>query len=283
MSSSYTAAPCASPIALLAIFLCALSTPARSADLVGQWIEGGLIFGNTEPGSSVSFKGEPVQLSTQGLFVLGLHRDEDEPVTLSIELPDGSIEEQVFEVAQRDYNIQSIEGIAQNIMEPSEEDQDRIWADYVMTSEARKIRSDLEEFLSDFDWPVRGPISGVYGSQRIYNGKPGTPHYGLDIAVATGTPVVAPAAGRIIMVHDDMFYSGGTIMLDHGHGVSSSFLHLSKTLVAVGDWVDQGDPIAEVGATGRVTGAHLDWRMNWGNSRVDPELLLRASGAWDLD
>ena len=202
---------------------------------------------------------------------------------MSIELPDGSIEEQVFEVAQRDYNIQSIEGIAQNIMEPSEEDQDRIWADYVMTSEARKIRSDLEEFLSDFDWPVRGPISGVYGSQRIYNGKPGTPHYGLDIAVPTGTPVVAPAAGRIIMVHDDMFYSGGTIMLDHGHGVSSSFLHLSKTLVAVGDWVDQGDPIAEVGATGRVTGAHLDWRMNWGNSRVDPELLLRASGAWDLD
>ncbi|MBT5331048.1 MAG: M23 family metallopeptidase [Porticoccaceae bacterium] len=281
MSSPYTAST--TPIALLAIFLCALSTPANSADLVGQWIEGGLIFGNTEPGSSVSFKGEPVQLSTQGLFVLGLHRDEDEPVTLSIELPDGSIEEQVFEVAQRDYNIQSIEGIAQNIMEPSEEDQDRIWADYVMTSEARKIRSDLEEFLSDFDWPVRGPISGVYGSQRIYNGKPGTPHYGLDIAVATGTPVVAPAAGRIIMVHDDMFYSGGTIMLDHGHGVSSSFLHLSKTLVAVGDWVDQGDPIAEVGATGRVTGAHLDWRMNWGNSRVDPELLLRASGAWDLD
>jgi len=281
MSSPYTAST--TPIALLAIFLCALSTPAKSADLVGQWIEGGLIFGNTEPGSSVSFKGEPVQLSTQGLFVLGLHRDEDEPVTLSIELPDGSIEEQVFEVAQRDYNIQSIEGIAQNIMEPSEEDQDRIWADYVMTSEARKIRSDLEEFLSDFDWPVRGPISGVYGSQRIYNGKPGTPHYGLDIAVPTGTPVVAPAAGRIIMVHDDMFYSGGTIMLDHGHGVSSSFLHLSKTLVAVGDWVDQGDPIAEVGATGRVTGAHLDWRMNWGNSRVDPELLLRASGAWDLD
>ena len=281
MSSPYTAST--TPIALLAIFLCALSTPAKSADLVGQWIEGGLIFGNTEPGSSVSFKGEPVQLSTQGLFVLGLHRDEDEPVTLSIELPDGSIEEQVFEVAQRDYNIQSIEGIAQNIMEPSEEDQNRIWADYVMTSEARKIRSDLEEFLSDFDWPVRGPISGVYGSQRIYNGKPGTPHYGLDIAVPTGTPVVAPAAGRIIMVHDDMFYSGGTIMLDHGHGVSSSFLHLSKTLVAVGDWVDQGDPIAEVGATGRVTGAHLDWRMNWGNSRVDPELLLRASGAWDLD
>lgn len=268
---------------LIVTSLGALSCSVNSAELTGQWIEGGLIVGNTEPGSSVSFKGAPVKTSLQGLFVLGLHRDEDEPVTLRIEMPDGGVEEQTFEVAQRDYNIQSIEGIAQNIMEPSEEDQNRIWADYVMTSEARKIRSDLEEFLSDFDWPVRGPISGVYGSQRIYNGKPGTPHYGLDIAVPTGTPVVAPAAGRIIMVHDDMFYSGGTIMLDHGHGVSSSFLHLSKTLVEVGDWVDRGSLIAEVGATGRVTGAHLDWRMNWGDSRIDPELLLRASGAWDID
>jgi murein DD-endopeptidase MepM/ murein hydrolase activator NlpD len=198
-----------------------------------------------------------------------------------VQSPDGSVDRRTYQVAQREYDIQSIEGIAQNIMEPSEEDQNHIWSDYVMTSEARKIRSDLKEFLSGFEWPVRGPISGVYGSQRIYNGVPGTPHYGLDIAVPTGTAVVAPAAGRIIMVNDDMFYSGGTIMLDHGHGVSSSFLHLSKTLVQVGDWVEQGGLIAEVGATGRVTGPHLDWRMNWGNSRIDPELLLRASGAWD--
>ena len=254
-----------------------------SADLSGEWIEGGLIVGNAEPGSSVTFKGEQVMVSNEGLFVLGLHRDEDEPVRLEIEPPGGELDVQIFEVAQREYNIQSVEGIAQNIMEPSKEDQDRIWRDYQITSEARKVRSDLQEFLSDFNWPVRGPISGVYGSQRIYNGVPGTPHYGLDIAVPTGTPVVAPAAGTIIMVQDDMFYSGGTIMLDHGHGVSSSFLHLSKTLVQVRDRVEQGDVIGEVGATGRVTGPHLDWRMNWGNSRIDPELLLRASGVWDLD
>ena len=274
-------------VVLSAVFITVLclsiGSTASSAELSGEWIEGGLIIGSAEPGSSVNFKGEAVKVSDQGLFVLGLHRDEDEPVNLKIETPAGVLQEQNFEVAQRQYNIQSVEGIAQNIMEPSKEDQDRIWLDYVMTSEAREIRSDLEEFLSDFDWPVRGPISGVYGSQRIYNGKPGTPHYGLDIAVPTGTAVVAPAAGTIIMVHDDMFYSGGTIMLDHGHGVSSSFLHLSRTLVQVGDWVEQGDLIAEVGATGRVTGPHLDWRMNWGNSRIDPELLLRASGAWDLD
>lgn len=270
--------------AVLVAFLClSISSAVSSAELSGEWIEGGLIIGSADPGSSISFKGEAVKVSDQGLFVLGLHRDEDEPVDLRIETPEGVVEQQSFEVAQREYNIQSVEGIAQNIMEPSKEDQDRIWLDYLMTSEARKIRSDLQEFLSDFDWPVRGPISGVYGSQRIYNGKPGTPHYGLDIAVPTGTAVVAPAAGTIIMVHDDMFYSGGTIMLDHGHGVSSSFLHLSKTLVQVGDSVEQGDLIAEVGATGRVTGPHLDWRMNWGDSRIDPELLLRSSGAWDID
>lgn len=265
------------------IFLSLHCLNLLALELQGEWIEGGLIIGTAEPGSSVSFKDEPVMISDEGLFVLGLHRDEDEPVELKVESPDGSLYQQIFEVTQRQYDIQSIEGIARNIMEPSEEDQNRIWADYLMTTEARKIRSDLQEFLSDFDWPVRGPISGVYGSQRIYNGVPGTPHYGIDIAVPTGTAVVAPAAGRIIMVHDDMFYSGGTIMLDHGHGVSSSFLHLSKTLVEVGDWVEQGDLIAEVGASGRVTGPHLDWRMNWGNSRVDPELLLRASGAWDID
>lgn len=258
---------------------CALNSSAL--ELQGEWIEGGLIIGNAEPGSVIRFKGEPVMISEEGLFVIGLHRDEDEPVSLEVTDPSGQTQSQVIEVAQRDYNIQRVEGIAQSIMEPSDEDQDRIWTDYLMTTEARKIRSDLETFLSDFDWPVMGPISGVYGSQRVYNGVPGTPHYGIDVAVPTGTAIVAPASGQIIMVHDNMFYSGGTIMLDHGHGVSSSFLHLSKTSVEVGDWVEQGDPIGEVGATGRVTGPHLDWRMNWGDSRIDPELLLRASGAWE--
>ena len=261
------------------VFLYAL--PVTAFELQGEWIEGGIIIGTAEPGSLISFKGEPVMTSAEGLFVIGLHRDEDEPVSLEVTEPNGETERQVFEVIQREYNIQRVNGIAQNIMEPSAEDQDRIWTDYLMTTEARKVRSDLETFLSDFDWPVMGPISGVYGSQRVYNGVPGTPHYGIDVAVPTGTQIVAPAAGTIIMVHDNMFYSGGTIMLDHGHGVSSSFLHLSKTLVEVGDWVEQGDPIGEVGATGRVTGPHLDWRMNWGDSRVDPELLLRASGAWE--
>jgi murein DD-endopeptidase MepM/ murein hydrolase activator NlpD len=114
----------------------------------------------------------------------------------------------------------------------------------------------------------------VYGSQRILNGEPRRPHFGIDIATPTGTPVKAPADGVVTMVHPDMFFSGGTLILDHGHRLSSSFLHLSKIVVKEGDEVRQGDIIAEVGATGRVTGAHLDWRMNWGKERVDPSLLV---------
>ena len=128
--------------------------------------------------------------------------------------------------------------------------------------------------MAPFIWPTIGPISGVYGSQRILNGKPKWPHYGVDIAVPTGTEVRAPAGGVVTLAHPDMFYSGGTLIVDHGHGLSSAFLHLSKLRVKTGDKVKQGDVIAEVGATGRATGAHLDWRMNLFNRRIDPQLLV---------
>lgn len=271
---------------LAALLGCVLAFTARAGlvELDGDWVEGNLIVGHTEPGASVEFKGEPVMVADDGFFVIGLHRDENEPVELQVTSADGE-QQEVFEfaVTQREYNIQRVEGIAQNIMEPSAEDQERIYADWLMTQEARSVRSDAREFLADFQWPVRGPISGVYGSQRVYNGVPGTPHYGLDIAVPTGTPVKAPAAGRVILVSPDMFYSGGTVVLDHGHAVSSSFLHMSKVLVEKGQWIEQGEVIGEVGATGRVTGPHLDWRMNWADSRIDPVFFLRKAGVWDLD
>jgi murein DD-endopeptidase MepM/ murein hydrolase activator NlpD len=132
-----------------------------------------------------------------------------------------------------------------------------------------------------FRWPVRGRISGVYGSQRFYNGTPGSPHYGVDIAVPTGTPVHAPAAGRVTLAEPDLFYSGGTVILDHGYGLSSSFLHMSEVSVAVGDTLDAGDLIGAVGATGRATGAHLDWRMSWRDRRVDPQRLVPPMPATD--
>lgn len=247
----------------------------------GSWIEGAMVVGHTEPGATVEFKGEPVMVAADGTFVIGLHRDEDAEVSVRIVLASGESESWSWPVEQRDYRIQYVEGIAQNIMEPSQEDQDRIWRDVLATRDAKALRDDRMDFLADFDWPLLGRISGVYGSQRVYNGEPGTPHYGIDIAAPTGTPFVAPAPGVVTLAIPDMFYSGGTVILDHGYGVSSSFLHMSKIDVSVGDVLQQGDLIGEVGATGRVTGPHLDWRMNWQDSRIDPELLLRASGNWD--
>ena len=128
--------------------------------------------------------------------------------------------------------------------------------------------------MQPFVWPIEGRITGVYGSQRVYNGVAGRPHYGVDVAAPVGAEVNAPAAGRIVLAHNNMFYSGGTLIIDHGHGLTSSFLHLSKILVEEGQEVQGGELVAEVGATGRVKGPHLDWRMNWRGARVDPELLV---------
>jgi len=130
------------------------------------------------------------------------------------------------------------------------------------------------DFLSQFQWPLIGPITGVYGSQRVYNGVPGRPHYGIDIAAPMGAPVSTPAPGIVTLVHQDMFYSGGTLIIDHGYGVSSTMIHLSKVIAKVGDQVVPGDIVAEVGAGGRATGPHLDWRMNWMQQRIDPQLLV---------
>ena len=242
--------------------------------LEGEWVEGGLLFGQAAPGASVQFKGEPVMVSSDGAFVLGLHRNEEEPVTLSITNADGQSETKTHSVVQREYRLQEITGIKRQIMEPSKEDQDRIWGEIQMTRKARGKRLTRKDFLSDFKWPLTGPVTGVYGSQRSYNGVAGTPHYGLDIAAPTGTPVLAPAPGIVTLVHENMFYSGGTLIVDHGHALSSTFIHLSKVLVNVGDEIATGDPIAEVGATGRVTGPHLDWRMNWKSARIDPQRLI---------
>ena len=148
----------------------------------------------------------------------------------------------------------------------------------VGSAKARVIeRPDLlRDTLAGFTWPAQGPISGVYGSQRVYNGTPRSPHYGVDVAVPTGTPVTAPAPGVVTLAEPDLFYSGGTIILDHGYNLSSSFLHLSAVSVKVGQVIETGDVIGEVGATGRATGPHLDWRMSWRRERIDPQLLVPA-------
>ena len=181
-----------------------------------------------------------------------------------------------YKVAARSYNIQKVEGVPQRTVTPPPEQLQRIRSDSALVVQARRPVTDKTDFLAGFIKPLEGPITGVYGSQRFYNGVPKSPHYGLDYAAPTGTIVKAPAAGVVSLAHADLFYSGGTLIIDHGHGLSSSFLHLSEIVVKEGSRVQRGEVIARVGSTGRATGPHLDWRMNWLNQRVDPALVLES-------
>jgi murein DD-endopeptidase MepM/ murein hydrolase activator NlpD len=243
-------------------------------NLKGDWIQGGLIFGQAPLGTQLKFLGHVVPQTKNGEFVLGLGRDADKSVALSVIFPDGKEVEKKFAVEQRQYRIQRVEGVPSRTVNPDPEHLKRIREEASQARAARKPVTERTDFLAAFQWPLLGPISGIYGSQRYYNGQPRRPHFGVDVAAPSGTPVKAPVAGKVTLAHPDMFFSGGTLIVDHGHGVSSTFLHLSKLLVSVGDEVEQGEVIAEVGATGRVTGAHLDWRMNWFDQRVDPQRLV---------
>ncbi len=261
-------------IILFVFFLFASLTCTASVELEGKFIQGGLVFGKTQPGAKVVHDKEQVPVSADGHFVIGFVRKAPEQSTLVITLPDGSTETRHLKIAQREYNIQRIDGLPPRKVTPREEDQKRIKADRVAVKKARSRRGNQIDYLQGFSWPVQGRISGVYGSQRILNGKPKWPHFGVDVAGPVGTPVRAPAPGLVTLAHPDMFYSGGTLIMDHGHGLSSTFLHLSKILVKEGERVKKGQVVAEMGATGRVTGPHLDWRMNLRGKRVDPQLVV---------
>ncbi len=245
----------------------------------GEAIQGGLIFGQSPAGSKVTLDGEAVLTSNDGRFVIGFDRDEAGTRELVINSPAQPAETIELSVRARQYDIERVDGLPQHTVTPDPEAAERIKKEAEMVSSARRLRDQRIDYANGFEWPAAGRISGVYGSQRVLNGEPGRPHYGLDIAAPTGDPVHAPAAGIVTLAYDDMYFSGGTLILDHGQGLSSTFLHLSKILVKTGTTVSQGDLIALIGATGRASGPHLDWRMNWLNRRVDPQLLVRGEPA----
>jgi murein DD-endopeptidase MepM/ murein hydrolase activator NlpD len=241
--------------------------------LSGNFTQGGLVFGQVLPGSVVTINGHSVRVSEKGEFILGFGRDYPKTANLIITKLDGSKLQQTLYIAQREYKIQHINGLPKAQVNPDEKTLSRIKKERESIARARNLDEDRMDFKNGFIWPVKGPITGVFGSQRVLNGEPRQPHYGLDVAAPIGTPVVAPAAG-VVRYAEDMYFSGNTLVLDHGYRLSSSFLHLEKILVKVGDQVHQGEKIALVGASGRVTGAHLDWRMNWYEQRIDPALLM---------
>lgn len=249
---------------------------ADPVKLSGRLVQGGLVRGEVLPGSQVFLDGKPVRTTAAGAFAIGFDRDAPGSALLEVVSAQGERQRQQLSVEARQYAVQSITGVPQRTVEPPPEQLARIREEQRAVEQARATSSDREDFLAAFQWPLKGRISGVYGSQRIYNGTPGRPHYGVDVAAPVGTAVRAPAAGKVTLAHKDMFFSGGTLIMDHGYGISSTFIHLNKLLVEEGAEVRAGDIVAEVGATGRATGPHLDWRINWFGVRLDPQLVVPA-------
>ncbi len=267
------------------IFLAALLMPCAfiaaaqetpPLQLLGKFEQGALIFGSTATDVAVMVDGRKLQTTAAGRFVFGLDRDAAEEVTLRLTAADGVPTTLRYPVARRSYAIQKLNGLPPKQVNPDPEMDERIARETASNRAARARDTAVDYVFGKFIWPARGPITGVFGSQRILNGEPKQPHYGVDVAGPVGAPVLAPADGIVSLVNPDMFYSGGTLYLDHGYGVSSAFLHLSKILVKPGQTVKQGEKIALIGKTGRVTGAHLDWRVNWFEARVDATQLVPA-------
>lgn len=240
--------------------------------LDGPLVQGGLALGRAPPGWRVTLDGAPVAARPDGRFAVGFGRDHPGAAVLRAAGPDGVIE-RALRVAAREYRTQRLDGLPPRLVTPGAADLERIRREQAAVDTARAAVSGLDGFRGPFRWPATGPITGVYGSRRVLNGAPRQPHYGVDIAAPAGAPVVAPAAGRVVLAEPDLFFSGGTVILDHGLGVSSSFLHLRAIEVEVGRRLAAGERFATVGSTGRSTGPHLDWRMNWGAVRLDPQLL----------
>ena len=260
---------------LVSALIASFSFSALAVELKGHLTQGGLVTGQLNNAKSVSLNDKPLKLSDTGLFVIGFGRDAKPNHTLSWVDKSGKNHSQDLVITLRDYNIDKITGVAKKYVSPPKAVSERISREAVAVRKARAVDSDLEYFLQPVLRPAEGRISGVYGSQRYFNGEPRRPHFGLDIANKTGSPVYAPISGTVVFAEPDLYYSGGTLILDHGHGVTSTYIHLSKLDVKVGDKITQGMKVAEIGATGRVTGPHLDWRFNWQGERLDPALLMQ--------
>ena len=244
--------------------------------LNGKFTQGALLRGQAPAGAKVTLNGETVQTNKDGKFVVGFEREAPLQQTLVVKLENGQKWQRDITLEKREYNIQRIDGLEQKMVSPPAEVTARIKQDNINVANARSGNTDLDALFTRFEWPAKGVISGVYGSQRILNGVPKWPHYGLDIANETGTPVYAPVDGVVTMA-DDLYYSGNTLILDHGMRVFSTFLHMDTITVEVGETVKQGEQIGTIGSTGRSTGPHLDWRINLGNIRLDPQTFISGT------
>ena len=249
------------------------TTQLNAVEFKGKFLQGHFIVGITDPNAKILIGKKEVKVSKDGYFVFGLDRDRKFDLIIT-KIIDGKKEAITKQVLKRKYNIQRIDGLEESKVTPPESVYKRIKKENNAIGEARAIDSDLLFFKEKYIMPVEGIISGVYGSQRILNGKPRWPHYGIDIAAKQGTMIKSAGSGIVTMAEDDLYYTGGTIIMDHGHGISTIYSHLENVLVSVGDQINQGDVIGTVGSTGRSTGPHLDFRINWFQTRLDPMSVI---------
>lgn len=237
-----------------------------------------LVMGTVPVGSTLIYGGRAVRIGPDGRFVVGVAREQTGTLTLNLTLPDGEVRKLDVAITPRSFRVENITGVPEKTVKPPPEIAARIEREQAQVNAVRTRDDDREDFEQRFIWPVQGRISGLFGSQRIYNGTPGAAHSGVDIAAPQGTPIHAPAGGIVTFAEPDLYLTGGTVLIDHGHGVSSNFLHMSRIDVKVGERVAQGQVIGLVGKTGRATGPHMHWGMNWFDVRIDPQALLESEG-----
>jgi murein DD-endopeptidase MepM/ murein hydrolase activator NlpD len=260
--------------ALPVLSLAIASRRATALELEGNFTQGGLVMGQTATDGWIALDGATMPVAADGRFLLGFSRDAAPKALLEIKESNGKVEIRELAIAQRDYDIQRIDGLPQDKVEPDEAALKRIAEEQVRINAARDRITGESFYLAGFTWPAIGPISGVYGSQRILNGEPRRPHFGIDVAAPLGTPIKAPAGGIVSLAESDLFFTGGTVMIDHGQGLGSIFAHMQSLAVKEGDRLAPGQPIGALGATGRATGPHMHWGVYLGRTPLDPQLLV---------
>jgi murein DD-endopeptidase MepM/ murein hydrolase activator NlpD len=240
----------------------------------GQAVQGGLVRGRAPAGiAGLSLGEQPVAVAPDGRFVIGLDRDHGPLATLTARLADGRTLTQPMAVSPRSWRIEHVNVSQRPPAVPDEAYRIRRARETARIREARARRSEANGWAQRFVWPSVGRISGLFGSQRIFRGVPAAYHSGVDVAAGAGAPVVAPADGVVVLAGAPMFsLEGNLVIVDHGMGLNSAFLHLASSDVAVGQRVLQGQRIGTIGATGRATGPHLHWSLMWNAARLDPML-----------
>ncbi len=262
---------------LPALLMLMLAGAAQALEVDGRWTQGGFVTGQVAPGSSVRIDDQSVVVDADGHFAFGIAYEAPLAAVLSVTGPDGTTTRHEYPVSPRQYPESRINGLPGNMVTPPQSVLDRIARDNREVGKARAPRRANRDFDDGFTWPVQGRISGEYGAKRTLNGGPRQPHFGVDIAAPEGTPILASAGGVVTMADKDLYYTGGTVIIDHGLGISTTYLHMSQLDVTVGQRVDKGQVIGRVGMTGRATGPHLCWRANWNSLRFDPSLLVEAT------